>query len=73
MDAAKVYADQIDAVSAQRARLHEEGRQDDSWGGAMARRFRSDPHRQLGVNLETIASYVQPEDSHGLLHHWHCG
>ncbi len=63
MDAAKVYADQIDAVSAQRARLHEEGRQDDSWGGAMARRFRSDPHRQLGVNLETIASYVQPEDT----------
>ena len=39
MDATQAYADRIDAVSNQRTRLHEGERQDDSWGGAMARRF----------------------------------
>ena len=63
MKAAEVYADRISAVSAQRRRLHEGERLDDSWGGAMARRFRFDPLRQLGANLEAIASYVQPEDT----------
>ena len=63
MKAAKVYADRIDAVSAQRMRLHEGERQDDSWGGAMARRFRFDRLRPLGANIEAIGSYVQPEDT----------
>ena len=63
MNAALVYANQIDAVSNQRMRLHDGERQDDSWGGAMARRFRFDPRRQLSANLETIASYIQPGDT----------
>ena len=62
MNAAQAYAAQIDVVSAQRIRLHEGERQDDSWGGAMARKFRFDPHRPLGANLEAIASHVQPDD-----------
>ena len=37
MDAAKAYADRIDAVRTQRARLHEGDRQDDAWGGGDAR------------------------------------
>ena len=70
MDAAKAYADRIDAVRTQRARLHEGDRQDDAWGGATARRFRFDPLRQLGANVEAIASYLQPEDNRGRRRWW---
>ena len=63
MDAAEAYADQVDAVRAQRTRLHEGEHQGDHWVGAAARRFRYDPRRHLNANLEAIASYVQPEDS----------
>ena len=63
MNVAEVYANRIDAVRAQRTRLHEGERQDDVWGGATARRFRFDPRRQLGANVEAIASYLQPEDT----------
>ena len=62
-DPAEAYAKRIDAVSTQRTRLHEGERQDDSWGGTTARRFRFDPHRQLGANIEAIASYIQPGDT----------
>jgi len=63
MDAAQTYAERIDTVSTQRTRLHGGECQDDSWGGTTARRFRFDPHRQLGANVETIVSYVQPGDT----------
>ena len=62
MEAAEVYANRVDSVGAQRARLHDEEQQIDSWGGATARRFRFDPHRQLSANMEAIASYVLPDD-----------
>jgi 2-polyprenyl-3-methyl-5-hydroxy-6-metoxy-1,4-benzoquinol methylase len=64
MDAAQTYAERIDTVSTQRTRLHGGERQDDSWGGTYSRKisFRP-PHRQLGANVETIASYVQPGDT----------
>ncbi len=63
MDSAEAYANQVDKVVAQRTRLHGGEIQDDSWGGTTARRFRFDPLRQLGANIEAIASYVQPEDT----------
>ena len=62
MKAAEIYAAHVDAVSEQRTRLHGEQPAGDSWGGAMASRFRYDPRRVLDANLEAIASYVQPED-----------
>src|SRR5919108_2522810 len=62
MTAAEQYAGRVDAVNAQRARLHGERLPDDPWGGEMAQRYRYDPHRSLDANLEVIASYVQPED-----------
>jgi hypothetical protein len=49
MNAAEVYANRIDAVRAQRTRFHEGEQQDDTWGGATARRFRFDPRRQVGA------------------------
>ena len=63
MNAAEVYANLIDAVEAQHARFHERELQDDTWGGATARRFRFDPRRQLGANVEAIASYAQSGDT----------
>src|SRR5919204_737367 len=61
MTAAETYAARIDAVRAQRARLHGAPPQD-PWGGPVARRFRADPHRSLDANLAVLASYTRPED-----------
>jgi SAM-dependent methyltransferase len=62
MTAAEQYAASVDAVHAQRARLHGQQLPDDRWGGEAAQRFRYDPHRSLDANLQVIASYVQRED-----------
>jgi len=62
MTAAETYAALIDAVSAQRLRLHGPQPPDDRFGGPVAQRFRYDPHRSLDVNLQVVASYVQPDD-----------
>jgi hypothetical protein len=40
MTAAETYAARLDAVRAQRARLHGAPSPDDPWGGSVARRFR---------------------------------
>jgi SAM-dependent methyltransferase len=62
MTAAETYAARIDAVRAQRARLHGAPPPDDPWAGPVARRFRADPHRPLDANLAVLASYTRPED-----------
>ena len=62
MTAAETYAARIDAVRAQRARLHGAPPPDDPWEGPVARRFRADPHRTLDANLAVLASYTRPED-----------
>ncbi len=62
MKAAEIYTAHIDAVNEQRVRLHGAQQMGDSWGGAMASRFRYDPRRELDANLEAIASYVRAED-----------
>ena len=49
-------------MHAQWARLHGAPPPDDPWGGPVARRFRTDPHRTLDANLAVLASYVRPED-----------
>src|SRR3989442_8146804 len=62
MTAAETYAARIDAVRAQRARLHGAPPPDDPWEGPVAQRFRFDPHRPLDANLAVLASYMRPED-----------
>jgi 2-polyprenyl-3-methyl-5-hydroxy-6-metoxy-1,4-benzoquinol methylase len=62
MTAAEAYAARLDAVRAQRARLHGAPSPDDPWGGSVARRFRADPHRTPDANLAVLASYIRPED-----------
>jgi len=62
MTAAEIYAARIDAIRAQRARLHGTPPASDPWGGPVARRFRADPHRPLDANLAVLASYTRPED-----------
>ena len=62
MTAAEIYAACIDAVSAQRLRIHGHQPQEDRFGGPEAQRFRCDPHRSLDANLQVIVSYVQPDD-----------
>src|SRR6266568_275750 len=62
MTAAETYAARIDAVRAQRARLHGAPPPDDPWAGPVARCFRADPHRPLDANLAVLASYTRPED-----------
>src|SRR2546428_8891323 len=62
MTAAEIYATRIDAVHAQRARLHGAPPPSDPWEGPVARRFRADPHRPLDANLAVLASYTRPED-----------
>jgi SAM-dependent methyltransferase len=62
MTAAQTYAALIDAVNAQRSRLHGHQPLEDRFGGPVAQRFRADPHRDLDANLQVVASYVQPDD-----------
>ena len=62
MTAAETYAACIDAVRAQRARLHGTQPPADAWAGPIARRFRADPHRPLDTNLAVLASHIRPED-----------
>jgi len=62
MTAAETYAARIDAVSAQRLRIHGPQPPDDRFGGPVAQRFRHDPHRSLDANLQVVASYVRPDD-----------
>jgi SAM-dependent methyltransferase len=62
MTAAETYAARIDAVRAQRARLHGAPPPNDPWAGPIAQRFRADPHRPLDANLAVLASYIQTED-----------
>ena len=62
MTAAETYAACIDAVRAQRARLHNAQPPDDPWSGPIALRFRADPHRPLDANLAVLASHIRPED-----------
>lgn len=62
MTAAETYAARIDAVNAQNARTRGERSRGDRWSGAMAKRFRADPHRTLDANLEAIASYIRTDD-----------
>ncbi len=59
----EIYAARLEAVQAQNSRIYEPSPTGDPWGGAAARQFRFDPHRELGQNLEIIASYVRPEDT----------
>ena len=59
--AARLYADQHDAVWEQWQRLF--GPQpDDMWAGPAATQFRFDPRRELDANLAALASYVEPGD-----------
>jgi 2-polyprenyl-3-methyl-5-hydroxy-6-metoxy-1,4-benzoquinol methylase len=62
MTAAETYATRIDAVRAQRVRLHGAPPPDDPWAGPIAQRFRADPHRPLDANVAALASYIRPED-----------
>jgi hypothetical protein len=62
MTAAENYAALIDAVNAQRLRLHGDRVSEDRFGGPVAQRFRRDPHRSLDTNLQIVASYVRPDD-----------
>jgi hypothetical protein len=62
MTAAQTYATLLDAVHAQRSRIHGQQPAEDRFGGLVAQRFRADPHRRLDANLQAVASYVQPDD-----------
>src|SRR2546428_6922932 len=62
MTAAETYAARIDAVHAQRARLHGTPPPGDPWAGPVARRFRADPPRPLDASLAVLASYTRAED-----------
>ena len=62
MTPSKTYAAHLDAVQAQNARIYGPSPTGDAWGGALARQFRFDAHRDLDRNMEVIASYVGPED-----------
>ena len=61
MTAAEAYAARVDAVNAQRARLHGARSREDRWAERAAY-FRRDPLRALDENLEIVASYVEAGD-----------
>lgn len=62
MTSSEIYASHFDAVQAQNARIYGSSPGGDVWGGAAARQFWFDPHREPGRNLALIASYVRPDD-----------
>ena len=61
MNPLETYANQFDAVNAQRTRIYGPPASGDTWAGEAARQFRFDPRRNLGGNLAAIASYVAPD------------
>ena len=60
--AARLYADQHDAVWEQWRRLFGPPAAD-MWAGPAAAQFRFDPRRELDANLAALASYVEPGDA----------
>ena len=61
MGAVEDYAGLIDAVNSQKERLQGPA-SEDIWGGMIAKRFRSDPKRQMEDNFEILAGFVRPDD-----------
>lgn len=61
MGAVEDYEAMIEAVAAQKERLHGPPRPD-VWGGATAKRFRADPKREMDDNFQIRASFVRPDD-----------
>ena len=62
MDPFEIYANRLDAVHAQNARIFGPATSGDPWAGEAARQFRFDPHRPLDANLAIIAAHVGPDD-----------
>lgn len=62
MTSSETYANRLDAVQAQNARIYGPAPEGDAWAGAAARQFRFDPHRELDRNLAVISSYVRTDD-----------
>jgi hypothetical protein len=62
-EAAARYAAVLDAREEQENRLRPRDPAADRWGGAMAQRFRQDPHRPLDASTAALADYVGPEDT----------
>ena len=60
--AARLYADQHDAVWEQWRRLFGPPAAD-MWAGPAAAQFRFDPRRELDANLAALASYIEPGDA----------
>ncbi len=60
--AISAYKAMIDAVAAQRERLHGGPWPGNRWSGEHARRFRLDPRRELSPNLGAVAAYMQRDD-----------
>ena len=60
--AARLYADQHDAVWEQWRRLFGPPAAD-MWAGPAAAQFRFDPRRELDANLAALASYIKPGDA----------
>ena len=61
MGAVEDYASLIDKVNSQKERLQGPV-SEDIWGGMIAKRFRSDPKRQMEDNFEILAGFVKPDD-----------
>ncbi len=59
----EIYAERLEAVQAQNARIYEPSPSGDPWGREAAWQFRFDPRRELDQNLAIIASYVRREDT----------
>ncbi|HEY7296176.1 MAG TPA: class I SAM-dependent methyltransferase [Dehalococcoidia bacterium] len=60
--AVSTYQAMIDAVTAQRERLHGGPWPGNRWSGEHARRFRLDPRREPSPNLAALAAYVETDD-----------
>jgi 2-polyprenyl-3-methyl-5-hydroxy-6-metoxy-1,4-benzoquinol methylase len=63
MTAATEYTAQVDAVTAQRARILGIQPGSDAYAGALGQRFRVDPRQALDADLSVIASYLTPGDT----------
>jgi SAM-dependent methyltransferase len=61
VDAAARYAERVDAVNAQLARINGRRREGQRWD-RLASRFTMDPRRDLDPNLAIVADYVRPDD-----------
>src|SRR5688572_18924777 len=62
MSAIERHDAMVRAYNAQQARIYKQKEGEDTWTGALAQRFRDNPHRELDPTVAAIAAMVRADE-----------